>query len=377
MKIIIASDSFKGSLSSYEVANHIKMGASKVFPHCEFEVINMADGGEGTVEAMISSIGGHIETVVVKNPLHQDINASYGVLDNNSAIIEMAAASGLPLVENNKDIYNSSTYGTGQLIKEALDYGCKTIYIGIGGSATNDGGIGMANALGIRFLDKDKNELPCIAYSLPFIEYIDMSHLDKRIQDTKIVVMCDVDNPLCGINGASAVYGPQKGATPNNITYLDNGLEKLANVCISCGLKDNKDIQGAGAAGGLGFGLMTFLNAKLLPGIDVVLEANHFIDKLDDVDLVITGEGKIDYQSIHGKVPTGVAKIAKKKEKPVIAIVGCIGENASLVYDYGVDSIESCVYKPCTLEEALSDAGDNVEKATERILRSIQIGMSI
>lgn len=377
MKIIIACDSFKGSLSSYQVAEHIKKSAIKVFPNCKFEVIIMADGGEGTVNAMISSIGGHIETVNVMNPLHEDIKADYGILKDNSAIIEMAAASGLPLVEKNKDIYRASTYGTGQLIKAALDYGCHSIYIGIGGSATNDGGIGMANAVGVKFLDKNRNEVPNEAYSLPLIEYIDISHLDPRIHDTKIIVMCDVDNPLCGKDGASAVYGPQKGATPEKVIYLDKGLEKFASVCKKTGLKDAKDIPGAGAAGGLGFGLMTFLNAQLLPGIDVVLEANHFKDKLENIDLVITGEGRIDYQSIHGKVPTGVAKIGKQKNKPVIAIVGCIGENASLVYNYGIDSMESCVYTPCTLEEALNHAGENVENATERILRSIQIGTNM
>lgn len=377
MKIIIACDSFKGSLSSYEVANHIKKAAIKVFDNSDFEMIVMADGGEGTVDAMVSSIGGHINSVTVKNPLNQDINASYGILSDNSAIIEMAAASGLPLVENKKDIYKSSTYGTGQLIKAALNDGCQTIYIGIGGSATNDGGIGMANALGIRFLDKNKKEMPIIAYSLPYIKYIDMSQLDPRIQNTNIIVMCDVDNPLCGKNGASPIYGPQKGATVDQIDYLDKGLENLAEVCKQAGLKDAKNIQGAGAAGGLGFGLMTFLNAKLSSGIDVVLDANHFIDKLEAADLIITGEGRIDSQSIHGKVPIGVARIAKQKNKPTIAIVGCIGDGASLVYDYGIDSIESCVYAPCTLEDALIHAGQNVEDATERILRAVQIGMKI
>lgn len=377
MKIMIACDSFKGSLSSYEVASHIKIGAMRVFDNIDFEVTIMADGGEGTVDAMISSVGGHVESITVKNPLNQDIEAKYGILNNKSAIIEMAAASGLPLVEENKDIYHSSTYGTGQLIKAALDYGCQNIYIGIGGSATNDGGIGMASALGIKFLDKDKNEVPIVAYSLPIIKFIDMSHLDVRIKNTNIIVMCDVDNPLCGDNGASAIYGPQKGATIDQIDYLDKGLENLAMVCKDAGLSDIKNLPGAGAAGGLGFGLMTFLNAKLASGIDVVLEANQFIDKLENTDLVITGEGRIDSQSIHGKVPIGVAKIAKQKNKPVIAIVGCIGNGASLIYDYGIDSIESCVYAPCTLEDALSHASENVENATERILRAIQIGKKL
>ena len=352
MKIIIASDSYKGSLSSLEVAKHIQVGAKKVFQDATFETIAMADGGEGTVDAMISSIGGEIKTVTVKDPLQRDIQASFGILKDSSAIIEMAAASGLPLVGQDKDIYKASTYGTGQLIQAALDNGCRTIYIGIGGSATNDGGIGMAKALGVQFLDQNNQEIPCDAYSLSKIYSIDMTQLDSRLKDTNIIVMCDVDNPLCGEKGASAIYGPQKGATLEQVQYLDQGLDNLASVCMKTGLKNAKNVPGAGAAGGLGFGLMTFLNATLAAGIDVVLKANHFEEKLNDASLVITGEGRIDYQSIHGKVPTGVGQFAKKKNIPTIAIVGCIGKDATLVYDYGVDTIESCVYAPCQLEEA-------------------------
>ncbi|MEG0367845.1 MAG: glycerate kinase, partial [Coprobacillus sp.] len=304
MKIIIASDSFKGSLSSLEVAQHIQKGALKVFKDATFDIIEMADGGEGTVSAMISSIGGEMKTIDVLDPLHRHIKAEFGILKDGSAIIEMAAASGLPLVSHQKDIYKSSTYGTGQLIKAALDYGCQNIYIGIGGSATNDGGIGMAHALGVKFYDQNHHELDCLAYSLPMIRSIDISQLDQRIHNTHITVMCDVDNPLCGHNGASAIYGPQKGATPSQVEYLDQGLANLAKVCADMQLKDAKDIAGAGAAGGLGFGLMTFLNAQLSSGIDVVLQANHFESKLKDATLIITGEGRIDSQSIRGKVPT-------------------------------------------------------------------------
>lgn len=377
MNIIIACDSFKGSLSSLEVANNIKIGALKVFPSATFKTIAMADGGEGTVDAMLSSIEGTKRTITVKDPLMQDVEASYGIFHDGRAIIEMAAASGLPLVEGKKDIYKANTYGTGQLIEDAMDKGCKTIYIGIGGSATNDGGIGMASALGVRFLDKNQDVVPLEAYSLQDIASIDMSHLDPRIKDTNIIVMCDVDNPLCGKLGASAIYGPQKGATAKQIEYLDKGLQNLARVVKNSGLEDSSNYPGAGAAGGLGFGLVTFLNATLSSGIDVVLKANRFDEMLEYADIVITGEGRIDYQSVHGKVPTGVAKMAKEKNKPTIAIVGCIGNKAELVYEYGINTIESCVYAPCTLNEALHNAANNVQSATQRVLRAIKVGTTL
>lgn len=377
MNIIIACDSFKGSLSSLEVANNIKIGALKVFPSATFKTIAMADGGEGTVDAMLSNIKGIKRTITVKDPLMQDVEASYGLFDDGSAIIEMAAASGLPLIEGRSDVYKANTYGTGQLIQDAMDKGCKTIYIGIGGSATNDGGIGMAHALGVRFLDKDQKVVPFEAHSLKDIDSIDISHLDHRIKNTNIIVMCDVDNPLCGKLGASAIYGPQKGATQKQIEYLDKGLENLAKVVKNSGLVDASTYPGAGAAGGLGFALVTFLNATLLSGIEVVLKANHFDEMLDYTDIVITGEGCLDYQSVHGKVPTGVAKIAKEKNKPTIAIVGCIGNNAELVYEYGISTIESCVYAPCTLPEALNNAKSNVQSATQRVLRAIKVGITL
>lgn len=377
MNIIIACDSFKGSLSSLEVANNIKTGALKIFPSATFKIIAMADGGEGTVDAMLSSIEGTKRTITVKDPLMQDVEASYGIFHDGSAIIEMAAASGLTLVNERKDVYKANTYGTGQLIEDAMDKGCKTIYIGIGGSATNDGGIGMASALGVRFLDKNQNILPPDAYSLMNIDSIDVSHLDSRIKDTEIIVMCDVDNPLCGKQGASAIYGPQKGATPKQIDYLDKGLKHLARVVKDSGLIDASNILGSGAAGGLGFGLVAFLNATLSPGVDVILKANHFDEMVGYADIVITGEGRIDYQSIHGKVPVGVAKVAKQKNKPTVAIVGCIGSNAELVYEHGISTIESCIYAPCTLKDALNNASGNIQNATQRVLRSIKIGTTL
>lgn len=288
-------------------------------------------------------------------------------MDNGAAIIEMAAASGLTLVDH-LDIVNANTYGTGLLIKDALDRNCSPIYLGIGGSTTNDGGIGMANALGIKFYDESNCELPPIPISLAKISRIDLSGLDPRIATTKIIAMCDVTNPLCGANGASAIYGPQKGATGDDIKLLDLGLASLADACVKAGLEDNRDLPGSGAAGGLGFGLVTFLNAYLKSGIETVLAMTKFEELLSDCDLVITGEGRIDYQSLNGKVPVGVGKIAKKFNIPVVAIVGSIGENLAGIYDY-VDAIESCVVRPCSLEEAIKNADINVINASERIMR--------
>lgn len=375
MKIMIASDSYKGSLSSLEVAKYIKKGVLEVYPECQFDIVAMADGGEGTVEALVDTLNGVYQDVECFNPLNEKIIAHYGIFNNNNAIIEMASASGLPLVKEKK-IMEANTFGTGQLILDALDKGCRTIYLGIGGSATNDGGIGMAQALGIRFLDKENKELTPIARNLPFIKAIDYSHLDSRIKDTQIIVMCDVTNPLCGPNGASAIYGPQKGANEEEITYLDQGLQNLAHVCQKEGYKNCQNIKGAGAAGGLGFGLMTFLNARLKSGIDTVLEVVHFEKRIQDCSLVITGEGRIDNQSIYGKVPTGVSLAAKKYQIPTIAIVGCIGQNVEKVYDY-IETIESCIDHPCSLDEALKNAADNVYHASFRVMKAIQLGTKI
>ena len=281
MKIMIASDSYKGSLSSLEVANNIKKGVLEVFPD-----------REGTVEALMDSLNGTYQKIECYNPLYEHVQASYGIFHDDCAIIEMASASGLPLVKEKK-IREANTFGTGQLILDALNKGCRTIYIGIGGSATNDGGIGMANALGIRFYDHNHHELKPIPQNLPYIDSIDCTHLDSRIQDTKIIVMCDVDNPLCGINGASYISGPQKGANQDDITYLDNGLQNLVAACQKAHLQNYANIPGSGAAGGLGFGLMTFLNAKLQSGIQTVLDIVHFDDLVKDCQLVITGESSI------------------------------------------------------------------------------------
>lgn len=374
MKILIASDSYKGSLSSLEVSKNIQKGFKEVFNDVTFETLSMADGGEGTMQAIVESLKGEYISVSCHNALQESIQASYGIT-SQGAIIEMASASGLPHVKE-KRIREANTIGTGELIKDALDHGCKEIYLGIGGSATNDGGIGMAHHLGIRFLDKNQNVLEPIPQNLPLIEDIDTSHLDSRIKNTKITVMCDVTNPLCGKLGASAIYGPQKGANEEDIQFLDQGLKHLVEVCLKKGYQDFSEVPGSGAAGGLGFGLMTFLNGQLQSGIETVLDIVNFDKVVQDCSLVISGEGRIDHQSMYGKVPTGVAKRAKKYGIETVCIVGSIGKEVGNIYDC-ITTVESCVDHCCDLEEALVNADKNVYQAAFRLARSIQLGQKM
>ncbi|WHH59050.1 glycerate kinase [Petroclostridium sp. X23] len=378
MKILIAPDSFKGSNTTISVANKIEKGIRKVFPNAEVVKIPIADGGEGTVDALVIGTGGEIKKAYVTGPLGKKIYAEYGVLKNGTAVIEMAAASGLPLIsEEKRNPLLTTTYGTGELIKAALDQGCKKIVIGIGGSATNDGGLGMAQALGVSFKDQDGNELGYGGGELGKLAAINVSNLDSRINQTEIIVACDVSNPLCGEKGASAVYGPQKGATPDMIKELDGNLKKYADIIKQTLRKDIKDVSGAGAAGGLGSGLMVFCNAQLKSGIETILDVVNIDRHLPTTDLVITGEGKIDGQSIYGKVPVGVGQRAKKYGVPVLAIVGDIGEGASAVYEYGVDGIMSTVNKAMPLSEAMAKSSELLEDAAERIMRIIKMGMDI
>lgn len=374
MKIVIASDSYKGSCSTMEVADAIEKGIRKVCRDAVIVKLPVADGGEGTVDSLISGMGGTYETVKVKGPLGDEIEARYGILKGNTAVIEMAAASGLPLVKvENRNPMITTTYGTGQLIKSAMDRGCRRIYIGIGGSATNDGGAGMAQALGVSLKDKYGNELSFGGGSLGDLEDIDISKLDPRLKDTEIIVMSDVTNPLCGERGASHVYGPQKGATKEMAVRLDSNLRHFAGVIKSRLGYDVINLPGAGAAGGLGAGLIAFCNAKLYPGIEKILDLTNIDEHIRDADLVITGEGKIDSQSIYGKVPIGVAKRASKYKVPVAAIVGSIGEGAYEVYSHGIDVILDIVNKPMTLDEAMEGAASLIENAAEALMRIIAL----
>lgn len=378
MNVLIAADSFKGSLGTLEAAACIKSGVLKVFPTARVDCVPVADGGEGTVQAVAAALGGESVSVRAAGPLGEPVTANYGLLRTGEAVVEMAQASGLTLVPAGRlDPMRATTYGTGELIRAALDSGCRRIYIGIGGSATNDGGAGMAQALGARFLDKNGRELPVGGGALGRLEQIDLRGMDPRLKQTEIIVLCDVDNPLCGPRGASAVFGPQKGATPQMVCLLDEDLRRLADVvCRQTGV-DAAEIPGAGAAGGLGMGLIAFAGGKLRPGIDTVLDLCRFDEKLDRSDLVITGEGRMDGQTACGKAPAGIARRAQKHGVPVIAVVGSVGPGADDVYRQGIAGIFSAVCAPCTIDEAMLNAAENVSAAAERAMRSIRVGMCL
>ena len=373
MKILIAPDSFKGSLSAIEVCDNIEIGIRKVCKNIDIIKVPMADGGEGTLEALIHSTNGSIYEKKVKDPLFREALGKYGILgDEKTALIEMARVSGLPLLtREERNPMNTTTYGTGELILEALNRGCRNFIIGIGGSATIDGGIGMAAALGVKFKDENNKELAPIGSSLSKIRYIDISMIDKRIKESRFTIASDVDNPLYGKEGAAYVYGPQKGADKDMVIELDKGLENYSNIIKNDLGKDIKDIKGGGAAGGLGAGLMVFLNGEMKSGIDIVIESTQLEEKIKSVDLVITGEGSIDYQTQFGKTSYGVAKLAKKYNKPLIAICGSIGEGVESLYDDGFTSIFSIGDKPMTLEESMERTPELLEKITENIMRLI------
>lgn len=377
MRIIVAPDSYKGSLSAIEVANAMERGIFAVFTDAQVSKVPIADGGEGTVDALVTATGGQLKQTTVNGPLGDAVEAHWGILgDKKTAVIEMAAASGLTLIPNQqRNPLVTTTYGTGQLIKAALDKGMRKLIIGIGGSATNDGGTGMAKALGVKFLDSFENELPEGGAALRNLARIDVSELDPRLAETTILVACDVDNPLYGPRGASAVYGPQKGATPAMVEELDQALKHYAEVAKLSFGKDVALNPGAGAAGGLGAGLMLFTQAELRPGVQIVLEATGFEEKVKLVDLVITGEGRTDFQTAFGKAPVGVASIAKKFNVPAVCLSGGLGSGSEDVLEHGIKGLMSIVPQPMTLEECLSSAEELVQAATARICRLISVGM--
>lgn len=354
MKIVVAPNSFKNSLTAVEVSEAIEQGIREIFSEAEIIKIPMADGGDGTVQCLVNAIGGEILEEKVIGPLGNEVFAFYGILaDKKTAVIEMAAASGLTLVpENKRNPLITTTYGTGQLIKAALNQGCRKMIIGIGGSATNDGGAGMVQALGVKLLDREGKEVGFGGRELKKIVKIDISCMDKRLSDIKILVASDVNNPLCGPQGASRIYGPQKGATPEIIEELDKSLAYFAELIKRDLNKDVKDIPGAGAAGGLGASLMAFLNAELRPGIEIMIEAVKLEQAIKDADLVITGEGKIDSQTIYGKAPIGVAKIAKKYNIPVVAVAAIVSDDANTVYKNGIDILIKVSEPPMSLTES-------------------------
>ena len=379
MKIIIAPDSFKGSLPALSVCHAVAEGIKRVYPNALIISTPMADGGEGTVDAVLESMKGLKIQAEVNDPLMRQINTSYGWVEEKSlAIIEMAAASGLVLLSNKeRNPLKASSFGTGQLIRHALDKGAKEILLCIGGSATNDAGAGMLQALGVKLLDKKIEELVFGGGELTKLEKVDITQIDKRIYQVKLYVACDVTNPLCGKYGASQVFGKQKGADTAQIRFLDQNLANFADISektLGHNIKNFRNYPGAGAAGGIGYALIAFLNAVLKNGIELVMELTHFEQIVKDAantanTLIITGEGRIDAQTSFGKVPVGVAKIAKKYHLPVFAITGSIGEGAEKLYQMGIDSIFPIVNRPMKLEEAMSEAFDLVAETAERIFR--------
>lgn len=399
MKIIVAPDSFKGSLSALRICQLVTDAAAQVCPGATVRSFPLADGGEGTAEALLQALPGSRRICTVTGPQGEPVSATYGIFggettngelecgeakgqekvygeeaaDGRIAIMDMASASGLTLVsEEQRDVLAASTYGTGEIILDALDQGCHHIYIGLGGSATNDGGMGMAAALGVRFLDEDGNALPAIPKSMPKIETIDRSQVDPRLDKVTITIMSDVKNTLLGDTGATYIYGPQKGVTKEQLPLLDSWMAHYIQKVEEATGRSVRHLEGAGAAGGLGAGLLAFTPAEIQSGIETVLDLLHFQEHLTDADFVITGEGRMDYQSAYGKVVSGVGLRCRAADIPCYALVGSIGPGAEKLYDYGITSILPTVDHIMSLEEAIADADGLCLSAAIRLLRFVR-----
>ena len=371
MKVVIAPQGFKGSLQAPEVAHAIAEGVRRALPDAVIVLKPMADGGEGTVQALISAAGGEIVTTRVSGPLGDKVMAAWGIFpDRTRAVIEMAAASGITLVPPGRlNPLLATTYGTGELIVAALECGCSRIIVGLGGSATNDGGAGMAQAIGVRLIDERGSELAPGGAALNRLHHIDVAGIDSRIADAEILAATDVTNPLCGEQGSAAVYGPQKGATPEMVKQLDAALQHYS-VVIEKDLGISvRDMPGAGAAGGLGAGLLAFTGARVVSGVEMVIQSSGLIAELKDADLVFTGEGRLDGQNAFGKVPAGVAARARPLGVPVIAIAGSLGEGYQAIYALGIDSVLTIAPGPISLAEAMTNAGALIADAAERAIR--------
>lgn len=378
MKFLFASDSFKGTLTSDQTIELLTKAAEEVFGSCETSGVPVADGGEGTTDAVVKARNGEIITVPVHGPLMEMEQGFYGRLSGSEAILEMAAASGLPMVpEEKRNPLNTTTYGTGELLKAALDAGYTEIAIAIGGSATNDGGMGFASALGIRFLDQDGNVLEGRGEDLEKVAHIDMSGLDPAVQKAHFTVMCDVTNPLCGPDGATYTFGKQKGGTPEILDRLEKGMQNYRDVIIREFGINPDEIQGSGAAGGLGTALKVFLHAEMKSGIETVLDLIDFDARLEGVDLVVTGEGRTDWQSCFGKVMQGVGDRSAKHQVPVAALCGGLGPDYEKIYAHGICSIMTTVDGPMPLKEALDNASELYYKGAIRMFRFLQTGMQM
>lgn len=379
MKIVIAPDSFKESLSAERTALAIKKGFAEIFPEAQYVCLPIADGGEGTVEAMIAATRGKLVTLTVTGPMSQPVEAFYGVTgDGRTAVIEMAAASGLMLVEPElRNPLHATSFGTGELIKHALDAGVRHIILGIGGSATVDGGIGMAQALGVHFYDADDCELPAGGGGLNSLVRIDQQHIDPRVNECLFEIACDVDNPLTGPRGAAAVFGPQKGATPEMVVQLEAGLVNMADVLRAQTGRDINAIVGGGAAGGMGVAAQIFLGGQLKPGIDIIMNAVNLERVLEGADLVITGEGRIDSQTVGGKAPIGVARVAQRLGVPVIGIAGVLGEGVEIVHEHGIDAVFSILPRLAPLATVLMQGEINLQHCARNIAQAMKLGQTI
>ena len=379
MRIVIAPQALKGSLTAAEAGQAIALGIHAIYPEAEVKIIPMADGGEGTVQALVDATEGKIVRQTVMGPLDQTVQAFYGVLgDGKTAVIEMAACAGLPLLTpEQRDPRITTTYGVGELIRAALDRGCRAFIIGIGGSATNDGGAGMAQALGAVLCTAEGKPIAQGGAALSTLESISIEHMDPRLQECMFDVACDVTNPLCGPEGASTIYGPQKGATPDIVQQLDAALSHYAAIVrrdLHCSVAEQ---PGAGAAGGLGAGLMAFLHATLRPGAQIIIEALQLETHIRHADLVITAEGQIDGQTMYGKSVGATARLAKHYRVPVIALAGSLATDYRTLYNLGIDAINALPSGPMSLDYAMEHAALLMTEATERTLRLVKIGQNM
>ncbi len=371
MKFVIAIDSFKGSITSLEAGTAAAEGIKRCLPNSEIQIMPIADGGEGTVDALISHLNGTYKTVAVKDPLCREITATYGTA-GNLAIMEMSAASGIALLTREElNPMVATTYGVGQMIKDAISSGCREFLIGIGGSATNDGGVGMLQALGFAFLDADGNSIGFGAEALGKIHSICDKNAMPELKECTFHIACDVKNPLCGEQGCSAIFSPQKGATPEQIPQMDKAMAHYAQVTRRFNPQADDTFPGAGAAGGLGFAFLAYLNGKLQSGIELILNKIQIEQAISQADLVITGEGRLDGQTVMGKVPVGIARLAKKYHKPVLGFSGCVTREAATCNNHGIDAFFPIVRTPCTLEEAMNpeNAKQNMADCVEQAIR--------
>lgn len=374
--VVVAMDSFKGSLSTFQAENAVKDGIKKVFENVCITTIPVADGGEGTVESIVSAVNGSFEEIEACNPLGRKIKAKYGIVQKTkTAIIEMSATAGITLIKpEERNPLNTTTYGVGELIVDAISKGCRNFIIGIGGSATNDGGVGMLQALGFEFLDKDGNQIQLGAKGLEKIFEIKTDNALKELKDCKFEVACDVKNVLCGEKGCSVVYGPQKGATHEMVKDMDLWLKNYGELTKKVIPHADENAYGTGAAGGMGFALMSYLNASLQSGIDLVIRETELEKYIEKADLVVTGEGRLDGQTNMGKAPVGIAKTAKKYNKPVIAFSGCVTDDAKMCNECGIDAFFPILKAPCSLETAMDskNAYNNLRDTAEQVFRLLK-----